>query len=176
MTRLRSPGVSFQSVSRFFNQNQSQKRETERDDPPGEPRHVIPVRFRVFQALFGKKTPKRTGKTRLGVSSPKLKFSNFGPPSAGPKLEFSNFVLQGEGVCKKLTRPFPKLKFSLFQAESAFYRLKGAVIKLTRPVKRLTRPVPSLNSALYRPPQPDSAFLKLRARRPKIVAYHRNHR
>ena len=36
-----------------------------KDDAPGLPRLVVPVRFRVFPALFGQKTPKRTGMTRL---------------------------------------------------------------------------------------------------------------
>ena len=36
-----------------------------KDDAPGLPRLVAPVRFRVFPALFGQKTPKRTGMTRL---------------------------------------------------------------------------------------------------------------
>ena len=48
MRRLGSPGVSSQSVSRIFYQNQQTKTETDRDDTHGEPRRVIPVRFRVF--------------------------------------------------------------------------------------------------------------------------------
>ena len=54
MTRLGSPGVSSQSVSGFFDQNQTKKRETERDDTPGEPRRVIPVRLRVFMTKIEK--------------------------------------------------------------------------------------------------------------------------
>ena len=55
MTRLGSPGVSSHSVSGFFDQNQTKKRETERDDTPGEPRRVIPVRFRCFLTKIAKK-------------------------------------------------------------------------------------------------------------------------
>ena len=48
MRRLGSPGVSSQSVSRVFYQNQQTKTETDRDDTHREPRRVIPVPFRVW--------------------------------------------------------------------------------------------------------------------------------
>ena len=57
--------------------------ETDWDDMPGLPRLAIPVRFRVFPALFGQKTPKRTGMTRLGVSSQSV--SAFSQPFSANK-------------------------------------------------------------------------------------------
>ena len=52
MTRLGSPGVSSQSVSRFSRPFSAKKPETDWDDTFGLPRLVIPVRFWVFPALF----------------------------------------------------------------------------------------------------------------------------
>ena len=50
----------------FVHKTIKKKPETDRDDTPGEPRRVIPVRFGFLLALFGQKTPKRTGMTNLG--------------------------------------------------------------------------------------------------------------
>ena len=66
MTSLGFPGLSSQSVSGFPSPFRPKNRETDWDDTPGVPGLVIPVRFRVFPAFFGQKTPKRTGMTRLG--------------------------------------------------------------------------------------------------------------
>ena len=48
MTSLGSPGVSSQSVSGFFDRKGLGKPKKDWDDRTGEPRRVIPVRFRVF--------------------------------------------------------------------------------------------------------------------------------
>ena len=48
MTRLGSPGLSSQSVMGFSGLKGPKKPETDRDDTPGLPRRVIPVRFRFF--------------------------------------------------------------------------------------------------------------------------------
>ena len=51
--------------------------DTDWDDTPGLPRLVIPVRFRVFPPLFGQKTSKRIGMTRLGDITEQRHFSVF---------------------------------------------------------------------------------------------------
>ena len=82
MTSLGFPGLSSQSVSRFFGLFRPENPETDWDDKPGLPRVVIPVHFGFFVpfsaenpetdrfgflwALFGLKTPKRIGRTSLG--------------------------------------------------------------------------------------------------------------
>jgi len=45
----------------FFIQQRRTKTETDRDDTPGEPRRVIPVRFRVFWQQLNKKTGNGAG-------------------------------------------------------------------------------------------------------------------
>ena len=65
MTSLGFPGLSSQSVSRFFGPFRPENPETDWDDKPGLPRVVIPVCF-VFLAFFGQKTLKRIGMTSLG--------------------------------------------------------------------------------------------------------------
>jgi len=65
MTSLGSPGLSSQSISGFSGHKKPKNPETDWDDKPGKPRLVIPVRFGFLLALFGQKTPKRTGMTSL---------------------------------------------------------------------------------------------------------------
>ena len=67
MTRLGSPGASFQSVPGFARPCNP---ETDWDDTPGLPRLVIPVCFRVFPALFSQKTPKPSGGAFTHTSAP----------------------------------------------------------------------------------------------------------
>ena len=56
MTRLGSPGLSSHSVLGFSGRKGPKKPEADRDDTPGLPRRVIPVRFRFLgpeSALVG---------------------------------------------------------------------------------------------------------------------------
>ncbi len=69
MTSLGFPGLSSQSISGFCVPFWPEKPETDWDDKPGLPRDVIPVHFGCFLALFGQKTPKRSGMTSLSFMS-----------------------------------------------------------------------------------------------------------
>ena len=57
---------SSQSVSGFLGPFRPENPETDWDDKPGLPRVVIPIHFGFLLALFGPKSPKRTGMSSLG--------------------------------------------------------------------------------------------------------------
>ncbi len=79
-TRVRSSLLSWSNLEK--------NPETDWDDTPEVPRFVIPVRFRVFPTLFGQKTLKQIGMTRLGspgVSSQSV--SVFSWPFSAKNLE-----------------------------------------------------------------------------------------
>ena len=80
MTSLGFPGLSSQSVSRFFGPFRPENPETDWDDKPGLPRVVIPVLFGVF-GPFLPENPRTDWMTNLGFPGLSSQFVSgfFGP-------------------------------------------------------------------------------------------------